>query len=103
MNIIDENLTIINKNLDGKIHDMFQKLERKLKDTQNEHIQLPFDIIMKIIKMRPRDSHMKSPTADIMKRHIDSMSWNYMDDPSDPKGVIMIRGTFASLSLVSHK
>ena len=28
---------------------------------------LPFDIIMNILRMRPRDSQMKSPTADLIK------------------------------------
>ena len=29
---------------------------------------LPFDIIMKILKMRPRDSQMKSPTAELIEQ-----------------------------------
>ena len=50
---------------------MFKKLERRLKETQNNHIQLPFDTIMKIIKMRPlRDSQMKSPTAALIKKEL---------------------------------
>jgi hypothetical protein len=31
---------------------------------------LPFDIIMKILKMRPRDSQMKSPTAELIKEEL---------------------------------
>jgi hypothetical protein len=70
MNMQDKHLTIINNNLDDKINDMIQKLERKLKETQNNHIQLPFDIIMNILKMRPRDSQMKSPTAALIKKEL---------------------------------
>ena len=36
---------------------------------------LPFDIFMSILKMRPRDSHMKSPTAAIVKAEITDEDW----------------------------
>ena len=48
--------------------------------------QLPFDIIMKILKMRNRDSQMSSPTAALIKREFVSVyyahrdSCNYTDD-----------------------
>ena len=101
MNIIDENLSIINKNLDDKIHDMIKKLERNLKDTQNEPIQLPSNIIINILQMIPRDSQMKSPTATIIRNHINAIiendgydgsqyhaswayyRWNYLEERVD--------------------
>ena len=34
---------------------------------------LPFDIIMNILRMRPRDSQMKSPTAQLMKQEFEQI------------------------------
>ena len=36
-------------------------------------IKLPFDIIINVLKMRNMDSHMSSPTATIMKNHINAI------------------------------
>ena len=49
---------------------MFQKLEKRV--NKHEPIQLPFDIIMTILKMRHRDSNMSSPTAALVKAHVTS-------------------------------
>ena len=36
---------------------------------------IPFDIIMNILKMRPRDSQLKSPTAALVKAEISNEDW----------------------------
>ena len=53
-----------------KIDAMFQKLEKRV--NKHDPIQLPFEIIMTILKMRHRDSNMSSPTAALVKAHVAS-------------------------------
>ena len=35
--------------------------------------KLPSNIIINILKMKPRDSQMKSPTATVMRKHINAL------------------------------
>ena len=66
MNIQDKN-----KILDIEIETMFLKLEMYINNKKlNESIQVPSNIIINILKMRHRDSQMKSPTALLMKQAI---------------------------------
>ena len=61
--------------------------------------QLPLDIIMSILKMRPRDSQMKSPTAAGMQRiiarcshvtwepfHVVALRWIQNDGEKEEEG-----------------
>ena len=63
--------------------------------------KLPSNIIINILKMKPRDSHMKSPTATVMRKHINALiekdgydgsqyhaswayyRWNYLEERVD--------------------
>ena len=70
MKNIDTHFINKNKSIDDKIDAMFQKLEKRV--NKHDPIQLPFEIIMTILKMRHRDSNMSSPTAALVKASLTS-------------------------------
>ena len=85
MKNIDTHFINKNKAIDDKINAMFQKLEKRVNN--HEPIQLPFEIIMTILKMRHRDSNMSSPTAALVKARATSDDRVEINHYSEHRGV----------------